>query len=88
MFVREFIGPKRSNVVGNVANQHSVELFFHCELDADIDRVPRDVHHRAVEWVDLKQLSAIPIFPKTLAQILVEKHLSDVRPSIYLGDVD
>ncbi|WP_435921389.1 NUDIX domain-containing protein [Paenibacillus sp. DYY-L-2] len=67
---------------------HQVEFYFRCRLK-DSDFMPTngtnpDCHQVAVEWVDLKDLEQIRLYPKVLGTVIT----NDLKSPIYLGDVN
>lgn len=89
VMVREFVGPRRKEVVGNVAEQHSVELYFLCEPQGQPDLKPSEKYHREIRWMNPDALTSIKFFPKVLGREM-PSILSAQQPTrtLYVGDAD
>jgi 8-oxo-dGTP pyrophosphatase MutT (NUDIX family) len=85
LFIREFLGPRRENTIGNVAQKQFLELYFEAHLTSEADLKPREDHQTEITWLDIKELSNVDIKPdflKTALQNYPHIHAE------YLGDVD
>lgn len=87
VYVREYIG-KNHEFVAWDHDVHQVEFYFVCSLaqeaPAQMDGTQPDQDQIGVEWVDIRQLDHIRLYPKALGHHLVNSEMN-VR---YLGDVN
>ncbi|MCM2998307.1 MULTISPECIES: NUDIX domain-containing protein [Paenibacillus] len=87
VYVREYIG-KNHEFAAWDHDVHQVEFYFVCSLaqeaPAQMDGTQPDPDQIGVEWVDIRQLDHIRLYPKALGHQLVNNELN-VR---YLGDVN
>jgi 8-oxo-dGTP diphosphatase len=87
LFIREYIGRNHefSQTDGDL---HQVEFYFRCGLKSREGTLGNgsnpDTYQVGVEWVDLRQLANIRVYPKSLGKKLQE----DCFSPIYLGDVN
>lgn len=87
VMVREFIGPRRSQVVGKVGEMHSLELYFRCTLKGTPDLKPSEKFHRQIAWTPATELVNLKFFPKVLASQLPTL-LTQAGNTAYVGDAD
>jgi 8-oxo-dGTP diphosphatase len=87
VMIREFIGPRRKEVVGKLAGAHSIELYFRCGLEGEPDLKPREEFHRQLVWTKPEALTSVQFFPKILAMRLPAILAGDIE-ALYVGDVD
>jgi 8-oxo-dGTP pyrophosphatase MutT (NUDIX family) len=88
LMVREFLGDRRSAVVGNVKKHHSVELYFLLACDTPPDLKPREKMHERLEWVPATEVQKLKFFPRTLAARLPELLAQGAPRTLYVGDAD
>ncbi|WP_127583569.1 NUDIX domain-containing protein [Paenibacillus koleovorans] len=85
--VREYIGKNHQFADWDSA-VHQVEFYFSCTLTAEEPAFQNitnpDSFQVGVEWVELSQLHAIQVYPRTLASMLTEP-ATTLR---YLGDAN
>lgn len=86
-YIREYIGINHE-FHEHDGDAHQVEFLFECSIkDGNKPRFGSspDESQIAVEWIPLPDIGNIRIYPKILANILVERDLGPIR---YLGDVN
>jgi ADP-ribose pyrophosphatase YjhB (NUDIX family) len=86
MYVREYIGENHASEAWHM-DMHQVEFYFRCTLTAGSKAVLNasspDSEQIGVEWVGFDKLDAIPIYPRTVVNIIKNGH----EQFGYLGDV-
>ncbi len=89
VMVREFIGPRREAVVGNVKDVHALEFYFMSDLLSEPDLRPREDMHTRIRWASVSELSRLEFFPRALAKALPAILANDPPPvTVYVGDAD
>ncbi|WP_199621239.1 NUDIX domain-containing protein [Paenibacillus alkalitolerans] len=87
MYVREYIG-KNHEFAEWDSDAHQVEFYYKCQLkDINIELwngINPDSNQVGIEWVDLKSIEQIRLYPKTLGNIIKSK----VKSRVYLGDTN
>ncbi|MCX7903169.1 MAG: NUDIX domain-containing protein [Caloramator sp.] len=87
-FVRDYIG-KNHEFKEWDSDIHQIEYMFICTLKGEINyegAKEKDAYQIGIEWVDLKDLKAVRIYPKKLSEVIKEDgSFADV---VYLGDVN
>lgn len=86
MFIREYIG-KNHQFAEWDADVHQMEFYFECEMEPKecvSNGNNPDEAQVGVEWIELKRLSEIRVYPDSLVKPLME----GIRTPRYLGDTD
>ena len=87
-FIREYIGMNHEYKATD-SDAHQIDFMFECSLldgaDPVLGTLP-DTRQEGVAWIPLNQLSAVRIYPKILAHLLMETRA--VQGPVYLGDVN
>jgi 8-oxo-dGTP pyrophosphatase MutT (NUDIX family) len=88
VMIRELVGPRYRESVGNVKDKHLVELFFLAELKSEPKMNPGQDEIVQVRWVNLSELNAIDLYPRILVDWLPSLTKSDPERNIYVGDAE
>ena len=84
LFVREYIHT-RHELAGKGRNQHKVEFMFKCSIEPSAEKASGpDPDQTSAEWVRLKQVPEINIFPTALRRV---EELIEGTAETYWGDV-
>jgi ADP-ribose pyrophosphatase YjhB (NUDIX family) len=87
VYVREYIG-KNHEFAAWDSDVHQVEFYFQCSLESNdstfVNATNPDKDQVGVEWIDIKNLEKIRLYPKALSNIIKNNELE----SRYLGDVN
>ncbi|MDM5209164.1 NUDIX domain-containing protein [Cytobacillus kochii] len=81
-YIREYIGGNHE-FSSQHKNVHQVEFFFTCHLVDQNDAILADDHQVGIEWIPIKSLEALRIYPQELTKYLLDDH-----SPVYLGDVN
>ncbi|WP_138754994.1 NUDIX domain-containing protein [Paenibacillus sinopodophylli] len=86
VYVREYIG-KNHEFAQWDSDLHQVEFYFNCSLTSEeptfLKATNPDKDQVGVEWIEIKKLEEIRLYPKTLNKMINQ---SDINIH-YLGDV-
>lgn len=87
-FVRDYIG-KNHEFKEWDSNIHQIEYMFICSLKGEINyekAKEKDAYQIGVEWIDLKELKKVRIYPKKLSEVIKED--GSFEDIVYLGDIN
>ncbi|SEF88155.1 ADP-ribose pyrophosphatase YjhB, NUDIX family [Caloramator fervidus] len=87
-FVRDYIG-KNHEFKELDKDFHQVEYMFICSLKGEINynlAKEKDDYQIGLEWIDLKDLKNVRIYPKKLSEVIKED--GSFENTVYLGDVN
>ena len=88
-FVRDYIG-KHHQFAKDSSDHHQVEIVFYCEALSEPKaslRSEMDTHQVDIEWLPLKALSELNIFP-SIYRTKINEFLKYKNFGLYLGDVN
>lgn len=87
VYVREYIG-KNHEFAKLDSDFHQVEFYFNCSLTSEeptfLNGTNPDNDQVGVEWIEIKNLDEIRLYPKALSKI-IKQYDFEIR---YLGDVN
>jgi hypothetical protein len=87
VYVREYIG-KNHEFAKWDSGVHQVEFYFNCSLTSEestfLNGTNPDENQVGVEWVEIKNLENIRLYPKALSKF-IKQYDFNIR---YLGDVN
>lgn len=87
VYVREYIG-KNHEFAAWDSDVHQIEFYFQCSLESNdstfVNATNPDKDQVGVEWIHIKYLEEIRLYPKALSKIIKNNEL-EFR---YLGDVN
>ncbi|CCJ34330.1 MULTISPECIES: NUDIX domain-containing protein [Caloramator] len=87
-FVRDYIG-KNHEFKEWDSDVHQIEYMFICFLKGEINYEKaneKDAYQIGIEWIDLKNLKGVRIYPKKLSEVIKED--GSFEDIVYLGDVN
>jgi len=87
-FVRDYIG-KNHEFKEWDSDVHQIEYMFICFLKGEINYEKaneKDAYQIGIEWIDLKNLKGVRIYPKKLSEVIKED--GSFVDIVYLGDVN
>ncbi|WDU83289.1 NUDIX domain-containing protein [Caloramator sp. Dgby_cultured_2] len=87
-FVRDYIG-KNHEFKEWDSDVHQIEYMFICFLKGEINYEKaneKDAYQIGIEWIDLKNLKDVRIYPKKLSEVIKED--GSFEDIVYLGDVN
>lgn len=87
-FVRDYIG-KNHEFKEWDSDVHQIEYMFICFLKGEINYEKaneKDAYQIGLEWIDLKNLKEVRIYPKKLSEVIKED--GSFEDIVYLGDVN
>lgn len=85
-YIREYIG-KNHEFAEWDSDIHQVEFYFECRIKdggSDFQGTNPDEHQVGVEWIDLERLTRLRIYPRKLAERILNKR----HEPRYIGDSD
>ena len=88
LFVREYIA-RHHEFASKEPEVHQIEFHFRCNVDIKIPEVLPQIPDReqiGIEWVDVKALRNMAIYPKLLRQL--PDHMAGQSFPVYLGDLN
>ncbi|MBP1993020.1 NUDIX domain-containing protein [Paenibacillus eucommiae] len=87
VYVREYIGKSHEFAEWD-SDAHQVEFYFSCSLASNdspcVNGTNPDKDQVGVEWIEIKKLHEIRLYPKALGKIIINNEI-EIR---YLGDVN
>lgn len=90
VLIREFIGPRRHDVMSTVANMHIKELYFLCEPVTLPDLKLREREQKEIVWIPISEIGQKdlkPAYVRNNILSLIERGKSGMG-ALYVGDVD
>ncbi len=90
VLIREFIGPRRIDVMSTVANMHIKELYFLCRPITLPDLNLREKEQKEIVWTPLSEVrykDLKPTYVRDNILSLVERGRAGTG-ALYVGDVD